>query len=88
MYGNMMVVLEERGRAPTARTEPKLQWVDDDIIPLLNHDTVLQYAIIAHDAYFRLHERCRRQPIGQVYIYCHHLIVLIVMYPQINHSFN
>ena len=88
MHGTMMVVHAERCRAPTPPTEPELQWVANDVLNIIDHDTVIQYAIMARDAYFRLHHRCRPRPMGHVYLYCHHLIVLIVMYPQMNHFFN
>ena len=52
MHGTMMVVHAERSRAPTAPTEPKLKLVDDDIICLLDHDTVVQYTITARNACF------------------------------------
>ena len=81
----MMVVQAERRREPNALAEPELQWVTDDVLNILDHDTVPQYAIMAHDAYFGLHHRCRPQLMGQVYLFCHHLIVMIVMYPQMNH---
>ena len=70
MHGTMMVVQEERRRAPTAPTEPKLQWVSTDIINIIDHDTVLQYAIMARDAYFRLHDRCMPRLMGHLYLYC------------------
>ena len=55
IHSCMMVVQAESRRAPTAPTEPELQWVDDDVLNLLDHDSMLQYAIMARDAYFRLH---------------------------------
>ena len=69
IHGAMMVVQAERARPPTAPTDPKLQWVDDDVICLLNPQTLAEYAITARDAYFRLHQRCRPRPTGQVYLY-------------------
>ena len=80
MHGTMMAVQEERRRAPTTPAYPELQWVADDVLNILDHDTMLQYAIMVHDAYFRLHDRCRPRPMGQVYLYCHHLIAMIVRY--------
>ena len=77
MQSGMMVVHAERRRAPTAPAEPELQWVDDDVLNLLDHDSMLQYAIMVRDAYFRLHQRCGPRPMGQVYLYSHHLIVVI-----------
>ena len=50
-----MVVQAERSRPPTAPTETDFQWVDNDIIHILDHDTLVQYAITTRDAYFRLH---------------------------------
>ena len=88
MHGTMMDVQEERRRAPTALAEIELQWVADDVLNILDHNTLLQYAIMACDAYFGLHHRWRPRPMGQVYLYCLHLIVMIVMYPQMNHFFN
>ena len=41
MHGTMMVVQEERSRASTAPTETKLQWVDDDVLKILDHDSML-----------------------------------------------
>ena len=80
MHSGMMVVQEESRRAPTTPVEPELQWVDDDVLNLLDHESMLQYAIMARDAYFRLHQRCRLRPMGQVYLYCHHLIAMIFRY--------
>ena len=88
MHGTMMAVQEERHRAPAAPPEHELQWVVDDVLNILDHDTVLQYAIMARDAYFGLHHRCIPRPMEQVYLYCHHLIVMIAMYSQMNHFFN
>ena len=80
MHFGMMVVQSERRRAPTAPAELELHWVDNDVLNLLDHDSMLQYAIMAHDAYFRLHQRCRPRPMGQVYLYCHHLIAMTFRY--------
>ena len=41
MHGTMMVVQVDRRRAPTAPTEPELQWVADDILCIFYHDTLL-----------------------------------------------
>ena len=79
MHGTMMAVQEERRRAPTAPIETELQWVDDDVLNLLDHNSMLQYAIMAHGAYFILHQRCRPQSMEHVYLYCHHLIVVILL---------
>ena len=59
MYGTMMVVHAEGCRAPTPPTDPELQWVANDVLKIFYHDTVLQYAIMADNAYFGLHHRCR-----------------------------
>ena len=77
MYSGMMVMQTEIRRAPTTPAEPELQWVADDVLNILDHKTLLQYAFMARDAYFGLHHRCRPRPMGQVYLYCHHLIVVI-----------
>ena len=69
IHGALMAVQAERGRAPTAPTNPELRWVDDDVIHLLDPHTLAEYAITACDAYFRLHQRCRPRPTGQVYLY-------------------
>ena len=79
MHGTMMAVQEERRRAPTIPTEPELQWVANDVLNILDHDKVLHYVIMARDAYFGLHHRCRPRMMGHVYIYCHHLIVVIYL---------
>ena len=50
MHGTMMAVQAKRRRAPTAPAEPELQWVVDDVLNILDHDTVLSYAIMARDA--------------------------------------
>ena len=63
--------------APIAPVEHELQWMTDDVINIIYHDTLLQYVIMAHDAYFGPHHRCRPQPMGHVYLYCHNLIVII-----------
>ena len=36
IHGTFMAVQEERARPPTAPTDPELQWVDDDVICLLD----------------------------------------------------
>ena len=41
MHGTMMVMQEERCREPIAPTDPELQWLDDDILHILDHETVL-----------------------------------------------
>ena len=41
LHGTMMVVQKERQRTLTSPTNPQLQWVDDEIICILDHDTVL-----------------------------------------------
>ena len=64
MHGTMMVVQAEKRIAPTAPADPELQWVADDVLNILDHDTVLQYVIMARDAYYRLHHRCRDRPMG------------------------
>ena len=64
IHGALMAVQAERGRAPTAPTDPKLRWVDDDVICLLDPHTLAEYAITARDSYFRLHQRCRPRPMG------------------------
>ena len=69
IHGALMAVQAERGRAPTAPTDPELRWVDDDFIHLLDPHTLAEYAITARDAYFRLHQRCRPRSTGQVYLY-------------------
>ena len=69
IHGALMAVQAERGRAPTAPIYPELRWVDDDVIHLLDPHTLEEYAITARDAYFRLHQRCRPRPTGQVYLY-------------------
>ena len=69
IHGALMAVQAERARAPTAPTDPELRWVEDDVICLLDPHTLAEYAIIARDAYFRLHQRCRPRPTGQVYLY-------------------
>ena len=74
MHGTMIPVHAERHRAPTTLAEPEIQWVTNDFLNVLDHDTLLHYAIMARDAYFGLHHRCRPRPMGHVYLYCHHLI--------------
>ena len=69
IHGALMAVQVERARAPTTPTDPELRWVDDDVIHLLDPHTLAEYAITARDAYFRLHQRCRPRPTGQVYLY-------------------
>jgi len=69
IHGALMVVQAERARPPTAPTDPELRWLDDDVIRLLNPQTLAEYAITARDAYFRLQQRCRPRPTGQVYLY-------------------
>ena len=60
MHGTMMDMQEERSREPIGPIYLELQWVGDEyIICLLDHDTVVQYYITTHDAYFQLHERCK-----------------------------
>ena len=58
MHGTMIAMEEERRRAPTTHAELELQWVANDVLNILDHDTMLQYVIMAPDAYFRLHDRC------------------------------
>ena len=82
--GTMMAVQEERHREPTAPMEPKLQWVIYDVLNIIDHNTMLEYAIMAHHEYFGLYHRCKSRLMGNVYLYCHHLIFMIVMYPQMN----
>lgn len=65
IHGALMAVQAERGRAPTAPIDPELRWVDDDVIRLLDPHTLVEYSITAHDAYFRLHQRCRPRLTGQ-----------------------
>ena len=69
IHGALMVVQEERARPPTAPTYPELRWLDDDVIYLLDPQTLVKYAIIARDAYFRLQQRCKPRPTRQVYLY-------------------
>ena len=69
IHGTLMVVQAERVRPATAPTNPELKWVDDDVIRLLDPQTLAEYAITARDAYFRLHKRCKPRPTGQVYLY-------------------
>ena len=69
IHGTLMVAQAERGRAPTAPTDPEIQWLGDDVIRLLDSQTLAEYAITARDAYFRLHQRCRPRPTGHVYLY-------------------
>ena len=69
IHGTFMAVQEERARPPTAHADPELKWVDDDVIHLLDPQTLAEYAITAHDAYFRLQQRWRPRPAGQVYLY-------------------
>ena len=69
MQSTMMIVQAERSRPPTTPTETDLQWVDSDIIHILDHDTLVQYDIMVHDAYFQLHQRCRPPTTRHVYIY-------------------
>ena len=64
MHGTMMAMQEERCIAPTAPAYPELQWVSNDFINIIDHNTVLQYSMMACDAYFRLHHRCRPQSMG------------------------
>ena len=77
MHGTMIAMQVERHRAPTAPVEPEIQRMTNDFLNVFDRDTLLHYAIMAHDAYFGLHRRCRPRPMGQVYLYCHHLIVVI-----------
>ena len=69
IHGTFMVVQAERARAPTTPIDPELRWVDDDVIHLLDRHTLAEYAITAHDAYFRLHQRGRHRSTGHVYLY-------------------
>ena len=42
MHGTMMDVLQaERSRAPIAPAKPELQWVSNDVLNILDHDTVM-----------------------------------------------
>ena len=41
MYGTMMAMQEERRRSRTAPIEHELQWVADDVLNILDHDTVM-----------------------------------------------
>ena len=41
MDGTMMAVHAERRIAPTAPTDPELQWVANDVLNILDHDTML-----------------------------------------------
>ena len=52
MHGTMMAMQAERHRAPTAPAEPEIQWVTDDVLNVLDHNTLMHYAIMARDAYF------------------------------------
>lgn len=65
IHGAMMAVQAERARPPTAPTDPELRWLDDDVIRLLDPQTLAEYAITARDAYFWLHQRCSPRPTGQ-----------------------
>ena len=85
LHGTMMAVQEERHKEPTAPMEPKLQWVVNNFLNIIDHNTMLEYAIMARHEYFGLHHRCKSRLMGNVYLYCHHLIFMIVMYPQMNH---
>ena len=33
--------MNNRNRAPTAPADPELQWVDDDVLNLLDHDSIM-----------------------------------------------
>ena len=59
LNGTMMVVQEERHREPTAPMEPKLQWVIYDVLNIIDHNTMPEYAIMARHEYFGLNYRCR-----------------------------
>ena len=52
IHGTFMAVQAERARPPTAPTDPELKWVDDDVIRLLDPQTLAEYAITAHVANF------------------------------------
>ena len=41
MHSGMMVVQAERRRVPTAPAELELQWMDDDVLNILDHDSML-----------------------------------------------
>ena len=69
IHGTLMAVQAERVKTPTTPTDPELKWVDDDVICLLDPQTLAEYAITARDAYFLLQQRCRPRPTGQVYLY-------------------
>ena len=64
MHGTMMAVQEERHREPTSPAEPEIQWVTNDVLNILVRETLMHYAIMARDAYFGLHHRCRPRPMG------------------------
>ena len=64
MHGTMMVVHAERCRAPTPPVEPELQWVANDVCNIFYHNMMMQYVIMARDAYFGLHHRCRPRLMG------------------------
>ena len=68
IHGTFMAVQAERARPPTTPIDPELKWVDDDVIRLLDPQTLAEYAITARDAYFRLQQRCRPRPTRQVYL--------------------
>ena len=69
IHGTMLATQVERHRAPSAPVEPELRWVDDDALRALDHETLWTYVVTAHDAYYRLHGRCRPRLTGQVYLY-------------------
>ena len=69
IHGGILASQTERRRAPSAPVEPELRWLDDDALRQLGPDDIVRYAITARDAYYRLHQRCRPRPTGQVYLY-------------------
>ena len=69
IHGTMMAAQTERHRAHSVPVEPDLRWMDDDALRRRGPDDIVAYAIMARDSYYRLHERCRPRPTGQVYIY-------------------
>ena len=48
---------DERSIPPLGPTEPKIPWVYNFIIDMVDQEIITQYAKITHDAYYHMYER-------------------------------